>query len=111
MSQPAAGQRTPSSTHEPETVLVKTPSSVPAPSSDSRSAVDVRAKYPGPVTRRPSHTPSIAELPEGGVKRSDAKLPSGGLLFWKPRRMVSLAVWQGWLEVSVTNASADRDAS
>ena len=43
--------------------------------------------------------------------RSEAKLPSGGLVFWNPRRIVSLAVWHGTLDVSVTNAPADRAAS
>src|SRR3954451_1708386 len=99
MSQPALAQRTPSSTHEPVAALLETPSRVPGPSSASSSVADVRAKYPGPVTRRPSHTPSIPELPTGGVKRSEAKLPAGGPASWKPRRIVSLAVWHGWLDV------------
>ena len=45
------------------------------------------------------------------MKRSEAKLPAGGAVFCKPRRIESLAPWHGWLDVSVTNALAERAAS
>ena len=62
--------------------------------------MEVRAKYPGPVTRRPSHTPSIAELPAGAEKRSDAKLPSGGLVFGLGQTAWGTFVLaRGWLAV------------
>jgi hypothetical protein len=45
------------------------------------------------------------------LKRSAAKLPSGGLVSSKPSRIVSAGDAHGTAEVAVMKAPAERDAS